>query len=209
MLSANGEYINVNPTDVLSKLDGITNTSKLIDDKTIIENTLEEIIASPAKNGDVNVSYGIAYDWQFELMRMLVYPFVRPLFTPKVIFLLLVNKHIMGSLEDGVNLNFSIEDLISSILTVIKDIVIKLKDLIVDMFLQYALKKLAPLLALFASRLLLETLIAYKDLLVLCLKACVIPIPRFGTGGSVVGNIDDVNYADIIPTQEIPDQSIC
>lgn len=206
-LSANGEYISTNPTNVLSNLDGITNNSKLIDDKTIIENTLEELMVTPAKDGEVTVSYGIAYDWQFELMRMLVYPFVRPLFTPKVIFLLLVNKHIMGSLEDGID--FNIEDFISGLLNIVRDIVIKLKDLLVDMFLQYALKKLAPLLALFASRLLLETLIAYKDLLMLCLKACVIPIPRFGSGGSVIGSIDDVNYADIIPTQEIPDQSIC
>ena len=47
----------------------------------------------------------------------------------------------------------------------IKDIIVKLKDLLVDMILSYILKKLTPLIALCASRLLMETLQVYKDLL--------------------------------------------
>ena len=65
--------------------------------------------------------------------------------------------------------------------------------------------KLRPLLELFASRLLLETLRVYKDLLMQLLDACV-----FGwKNNQLVSVIDNVNYADIIPTQTEPNQSIC
>lgn len=202
------DYYEVTPESVLSGLTGITNQSTLINDKTIIENTLNELIVSPAKDSSIETSYGISYDWQFELLRMLVYPFVRPLFTPKVIFLLLVNKHIMGSLEDIDRIDTSqlVEQLMSILLNIIKDIVIKLKELLVDVFLNFIMDKLKPLLTLFASRLLLETLQAYKDLLTQCLRACSFNLPG---GSSIIGNIDNVNYADIIPTQVVPEQNIC
>lgn len=202
------EEIEIDRDVLLERLNGINSNSKLIDDKTIIENTLQDLIVSPAQDGSTTISYNLSYDWQFELMRMLVYPFVRPLFTPKVIFLLLVNKQIMGSLEDidRIDMSMLAENLISTLLNIIKDIVVKIKDLLVDMFLNFALEKLKPLLALFASRLLLETLQSYKDLLTQCYKACAI---GWNGSGSIIGAIDDVNYADIIPEQIMPEQNIC
>lgn len=202
------EEIETDRDVLLERLSGINSNSKLINDKTIIENTLQDLIVSPAQDGSTTISYNLSYDWQFELMRMLVYPFVRPLFTPKVIFLLLVNKQIMGSLEDidRIDMSMLAENLISTLLNIIKDIVVKIKDLLVDMFLNFALEKLKPLLALFASRLLLETLQSYKDLLTQCYKACAI---GWNGSGSIIGAIDDVNYADIIPEQIMPEQNIC
>ena len=200
-------YNEVDPSEILEKLTGITSTSTLIEDKTIISETLTDLIVKPAQDVSSEVKYGLSYDWQFELMRMLVYPFVRPLFTPKVIFLLLVNKKIMGSLEDidSIDLNQLVEDLLNSLFVIIKDIIIRLKDLLVDMLLKFIMDKLRPLLELFASRLLLETLRVYKDLLMQLLDACV-----FGwKNNQLVGVIDNVNYADIIPTQTEPNQSIC
>lgn len=207
MICTDEENIEIDKDSLLEQLNGINSNSKLIDDKTIIENTLQDLIVSPAQDSSATISYNLSYDWQFELMRMLVYPFVRPLFTPKVIFLLLVNKQIMGSLEDNrIDMSMLVENLLSTLLNIIKDIVVKIKDLLVDMFLNFVLEKLKPLLALFASRLLLETLQAYKDLLMQCYKACA---TGWNGSGSIIGTIDDVNYADIIPEQIIPEQNIC
>lgn len=202
------EFYTVNPNDILNQLSGITSTSTLQEDKSVITKTLNDVIATPAQDPSATISGKIEYDWQFELLRMLVYPFIRPLFTPKVLFLLLVNKKIMGSLSDLENVNGDklLDSLYNSIFYIIKDIIVKLKDLLVDMMLSYILKKLAPLIALCASRLLMETLQVYKDLLNQILDNCV-----FGWGDSnpLIGNIDNVNYADIIPTQTEPNQSNC
>ena len=89
IITSNREYVNVNPNEVLSNLTGITSTSTLINDKTVIQNTLEELIVSPAKDASVDISFGLTYDWKFELIRTIAYPLIRPLFSPKIIFLLL------------------------------------------------------------------------------------------------------------------------
>lgn len=193
---------------VLDQLNNISSSATLNENKGVISRTLNEITASPAQDAMTEASLGVSYDWSFELMRMLVYPFVRPLFTPKVIFLLMVNKKIMGSLDDAktIDLNSIVEDLMNGLFVIIKDIILKLKDLLVDMFLSYVLKKLSPLLALFASRILLETLTMYKDLLSQIMDNCKITLWNpFGTNS---GTIDDVNYADI-ELQTEPEQKLC
>lgn len=197
----------VNPSEILNQLSGITSNSTLVEDKSIISKTLNDIIATPAQDPSATISEKLSYDWQFELLRMLVYPFVRPLFTPKVIFLLLLNKKIMGNIDDisSMTTDKIIDGLYNSIFHIIRDIIKQLKDLLVEMLLSYILKKLAPLISLCASRLLMETLQVYKDLLNQILENC-----AFGWNNNpLIGNIDNVNYADIIPTQVEPNQSIC
>lgn len=206
-INIGGNFLESNTTDYLNKLSGITSTSSLVEDKTIITETLTDLLVKPAQDVSSNTQYGIQYDWSFELLRMLVYPFVRPLFTPKVIFLLLINKKIMGSLEDSENTDLTqlVENLLNSLFIIIKDIIIKLKDMLVEWFMGLIMDKLRPLLELFAARLLLETLRNYKDLLMQILDAC-----AFGWDkNNLVGVIDNVNYADIIPTQTEPNQSNC
>lgn len=211
MITNGKSYYEVNPSDILSKLSAITSNSTLIEDKAVISSALTDVMATPAQDPSASLSLDINYDWSFELMRALVYPFIRPLFTPKVIFLLMVNKKIMGSLDD--TLKIDIESLLSDLLSIIiKDIIIKLKDLILDMFLTHVLKKLSPLLGLLVSRLLLETLKMYKDLLVQIFKC--ITVYKFGTNftNGLVNPLDNVNYADIeikdIEKTE-PEQTIC
>lgn len=208
--NGNGLHV-MDAQNVLDQLNNISSSATLNENKGVISRTLNEITASPAQDAMTEASLGVSYDWSFELMRMLVYPFVRPLFTPKVIFLLMVNKKIMGSLDDAktIDLNSIVEDLMNGLFVIIKDIILKLKDLLVDMFLSYVLKKLSPLLALFASRILLETLTMYKDLLSQIMDNCKITLWNpFGTNS---GTIDDVNYADIElqTTQTEPEQKLC
>lgn len=205
----------VNTQDILNQLSGITSTSTLNEDKSIITKTLTDVIATPAQSGSYSASYGldVDLDWAFNLMGGLVYPFVRQIFSPKVMFLLMVNKQIMGSIDDKIVIDPN--QIINHLLNVIiKDIVNRLKDLLIDLFLSYVLKKLKPLLALFASKLLLETLKMYTDLLKLILN-CVTIYDFSGLFDTLrnrygVDLIDNVNYADIItPEQVKPGQSIC
>lgn len=207
ILTYGNDNIETQPENILNKLDGITSTSSLVEDKTVISETLNELTVNPAQDPTATVSDSFSYNGEYELLRMIAYPFIRPLFTPKVVFLLLVNKKIMGSLEDveKIDLNMLIDDLLNGLFVIIKDIIIKLKDLLVEMFLSWIMEKVKPLIELFAAKLLMETLQMYKDLLVQLLDAC-----AFGwNNNKLVGVIDNVNYADIIPTQTEPNQSTC
>lgn len=209
LITTGDDTYEVDTDQLYANLDGISSKSNLVEDKNTIKKTFNAITATTAQDPSATLTFGMDCDWEFELIRMLVYPFVRPLFTPKVIFLLLVNKKVMGVLneDDAIDIDEVFNELMESLFSIIKDIIIKIKDLLVDMMLSYILEKLTPLLTIFASRLLLETLKAYKDLLESILENC--KIPMFNIGNKLIGNIDDVNYADIIPTQTENNQSIC
>ena len=213
-------FFETDAQEILNQLTDIKSDSTLNEDKAVITKTLNDIIATPAKDPSIESSLDIAVDWEFDLMRALVYPFIRPLFTPKVIFLLMVNKKIMGSFEDYKELDTSaiIDELMNGLFIIIKDIIAKLKDMLVDMFLSMILKKITPLLALFSAKIILEALKMYKDLLFEILNACGLNIfiPLFGgddNNNLLSGNtLDNVNYADIYPTeitQTEPEQKIC
>jgi hypothetical protein len=204
----NGDtFVEVNSGNILNNLTGVTSGSTLMEDKAIYKKVLSDIIGVTGEtNSTSTLSLNVNYDWQFELVRGLIYPIVRPLFTPKVLFLLMLNKKIMGSLDEVSNIDTTdvVNKLMDSLFFIIKDIIKQIKDLLVDMFLTLILEKLKPLLELFASRMLLEALQMYKNLL-LQIKECFILFgtKQYGTKG------DDVNYADIIPEQIIPEQTIC
>lgn len=197
----------VNPTATLLNLTDINNNSNPNTDKNIINNTLNTVVTTPIAK--LSTSNNINLTWsknaEFELMRMIVYPLIRPLFTPKVLFILMVNQKIMGSFEDSADSisNLSIEDILTTIYQILKEIIVKIKDLLIDWLLEMIVDYLKPLIELFASKLLLETLKSYKDLLQQLLDAC-----AFGWGDSD-SQIDNVNYADIIPVQTQPAQTKC
>lgn len=207
LIGSNGCYEG-NSTDILEKLTSITSESTLHEDKAVITSVLSDIIATPAQDPSYNTTGNADLDLQFDLMTALVYPFIRPLFTPKVIFLLMVNRKIMGEPS-----NINADEILNNLLNVIiKEIIIRLKAILLDMFLSRILKELSPLLGLLASRLLLEALNMYINLLKQIFKC--IPIFRFGDTFGVtqdlISTIDDVNYADITNNEKkSPDQTIC
>jgi hypothetical protein len=200
-------YVQINPSDALNKLTGITADASLEENKTVIKEILNDLTVTPAKDPEVEISFDINYDWKAEIIRMLVYPLVRPIFSPKVLFLLVLNKKIMGSITSIEDVEKQFEQLLTGLWNIVKDVIVKIKNMVVDLFLKLVINELKPLLELFASRLLAETLKTYKDLLTQLLEECLIGWDNNNNG--IVGNIDNVNYADIIPTQVIPEQSIC
>lgn len=206
----NGDgYYEVNSNDILNQLSNITENSVFIEDKEVITNVLTSASTITSAQ-DPSITSSVGVDLQIDFIRALAYPFIRPLFTPKVMFLLLVNKKIMGSLDDIDSISNS---LMNSLFNIIKNVIKEIKNLITEMLLELVLKKLKPLLTLFALRLVMEALKMYKDLLFNILKSCPGQLQKYylklGNNGSSNGAIDNVNYAEIssIPNQTKPDQS--
>ena len=72
------------------------------------------------------------------------------------------------------------------------------------MILKWLMEKLSQLLSLFSAQLLLETLSEYRALLETLLD-CIF----WFKSSKVLTEIDDVNYADIIPSKETPTDNKC
>ena len=68
-----GDFIETNTAEYLNKLSAITSTSTLVEDKTVITETLTDLLVKPAQDTSSHVTYNVTYDWAFELLRMLVY----------------------------------------------------------------------------------------------------------------------------------------
>lgn len=206
MLERSEEY-RLSPDNLFQNLENITSTSTLEENKTIINQTLTDLTVTPAQDPSGVASLDLDYDWHNEIIRMLIYPLIRPLFTPKIIFLLLVNQKIMGSLEDIDKLDFNetLEKLINTIIKHIKPIIIELIKMLIQIYLEPIIKKLEEIVQIMGTLLIMETLLLYKQQLENIYKACFI-----GWNSAYLnGAIDEVNYADIIPTQVEPEQNIC
>lgn len=206
VIKVGDSFQEVKPEDLLSGLGNINSKSTLVEDQTIISKTLNDITATPATDPSGTMNFKLNYDLEFELLRMLVYPFIRPLFTPKVLFLLSINQKIMGSLDDieDIKLDEIHEKLMGSLFLLIKDVVVKIKDQIINVLLEIVMDHLKPILEVVFLQLILETLQFYKELITQLIETC-----GFGWSQPLQGNIDNVNYADIIPTQTEPNQTQC
>ena len=201
----NGEFqetYSYNAKELLSSLDTISNAATLQEKNTAIENLFFKISAIPAKDGGIECSDALTlgYDASLlsSLLRAIVYPIVRVMFSPKVILLLQINAVVMG------NEIPSKQEFMFAIFGILKNEIKLIKDMILDAILEWLIEKLKPLLDIFASKVLLETLNEYRAILEILLGC--ISFAKFGSNQQF-NTIDDVNYADITPIVNSPDNN--
>ena len=140
----------------------------------------------------------------YEVLMAMVKPFVRALLSPQIMLLFCINLETMGliNLENLSNGDINlINDFIFRKLTgIIKKLIVQIKDAIVKYLLEILRKEIKKLIDEVAIIMLLEQLDDYIRLLnqiIECIRKF------FGTGETVAG-IDEVNYADIIPEADTP-----
>lgn len=206
----------INNSDKINELIGEIKTIR--DDGVAVEDTtskishvLTELTKEAANENNIAGSWKFNYNYQFELIRMLVYPLIRPLFSPKVMTLLLINLDIMGNplkLNSSINKSDSIKaqsisfakDILKYFVNIIPSIVIQIKDMINEMLYSWVIEKLTPLLTLFSLRIIAEQIEAYRKLITDMITAC----SGFGSfkRKNKNGAIDVVDYVDIEPQAE-------
>ena len=199
--------------DLLSLITTLDSGLEAENTKTTISNVLSGVtksIVEGDRNQNVKNGWKFNYDWQFELIRMIVYPLIRPLFTPKVMTVILLNLEIMGNpLELGRKI-VSFKDILPYFMNIITNVIKTIKDMIAEMLYSWVIEKLTPMLTLFTLRVVMEQLEAYRKLIADMLTACVGAF-RGGNGINFNGNngkrlsgsgLDQANYVDIDPEYE-------
>lgn len=130
------------------------------------------------------------------------------IFTPQVLLLIYLNFSLMGIVRIdetlGNDLGIILNLLMNKIFALVKSIIIFIKDLIIQILMEFLYKALMPLLLKFLAILLREKIIDW----LLILKAAIecLPLLKFQPR-KIIGQIEDVNYADIINTQDTPTSS--
>lgn len=200
---AEGTYGAVDADAILDSLRNIRQSDNLVEQQASITKTLEEVmvtVASPASiTEECKFSFGLNFIKDFIMQT--VTQIVLQVLSPKVAILYQINGAIMGTNVDNMK---SWENFLKSFQNVLFNIIKQVKDIIVEELYKFVMSQLKPLLELMISKIALETVMYYKELIEQLLLDCIptFSIPKIN-GSNMV--IDNVNYADITTEAEPTD----
>lgn len=194
----------------ISMIDQVNASAKQEGNITMLTKLITEVTTNPGAEGSIN--YGISLDTDGNLLKKLLWAIVMPIllsiFTPQLLLLIYFNFNLMGitKIDDFLNQDFTkiINLLMNKIFGLLKSIIIFVKDKIVVILLRFLYEKILPLIMKYEMILLLEKIQYWLDIL----KAAIACLPRFKFKfNKVIGSIDNVEYADIIPPQNTPEST--
>lgn len=194
---------------LLSEVKKLEYSSTLDKDLAKLLNTVSEIV-KPIDIVDYSVNFTFDLSFIYVLIEELMIEIIFQILTPKVMMLYYINTCVMNGAVDNIgnwvefaNMFKNPHDFIQKFNNLIKNMIKQIIDILIKQLIQFLIEKITPLIKIFAMELLLETIRDYKDLIILILEKCTIPIPMFNIGSEAL-QIDNVNYADIVPVLEAP-----
>lgn len=194
---------------LLSEVKKLEYSSTLDKDLAKLLNTVSEIV-KPIDIVDYSVNFTFDLSFIYVLIEELMIEIIFQILTPKVMMLYYINTCVMNGAVDNVgnwvefaNMFKNPYEFIQKFNNLIKNMIKQIIDILIKQLMQFLIEKITPLIKIFATELLLETIRDYKDLIMLILKNCKIPIPMLNIGSEAL-QIDNVNYADIVPVLEAP-----
>ena len=176
-----------------------------------ITRSVYEIAHIPENDQSVSVSdnnaVGYNTKWLNDVIMAIIKPIVKSIFSPKVMFLFIVNFDIMGMIKiDDIKtyndiMKLFYRKMMGAILSIIKYI----KDKIIVFLLKLFKEKIEPLLDRIKILLAEERLEQWKQLLIEAAQ-CVGTLPYINfSWNKQLTQIDDVRYADITQEQITPE----
>ena len=189
----------------LDAVNEINSMATLNEKISTISKTVYDISAIPAQDAAIEISDKLSLDfnekWINDVVMALVMPLAKAILTPKVMLLFLINFQIMGmiNINDIKSLNDVMDLILKKMIAIIISLVRYIKDKIVEFLLKLFFDVAEELIVKWGILVLKEKLDAWLTLLAEAISC----IPLFSFG-NVLTQIDDVNYADITQTQDIP-----
>lgn len=191
--------------DMLDKVNANTSIEGNISQ---IKKLITEVTVDPGTEGSIN--YGLQVTTDGNLLKKLLWaiamPILMSIFTPQVLLLLYINFELMGvtRIDKSMGNDFTkiLNLLMNKIFGLVKSILLFIKDKIVELLLKMFYKVMKEILIKYELLLLLERLNYWLTIL----KAALNCLPQFKfIRNKPVGYLDNVDYADIISTQDTPE----
>lgn len=197
-------------TSYISNLEGVNSSSSVEGNVTQIKKLITEVTADPTT--EPTIEYGLQVETDGNLLQKLLWalamPIIEAIFTPQVVLLLLINFELMGvtKMDDFLDEDYGkiLNLLLNKLLGLTKAIVLFIKDKIIELLFKFFYEKVLPILIKYKLLLILERL----EYWLMILKAAVecLPLYKFKRK-KIIGQIDDVDYADIINDQTTPEST--
>ena len=194
----------------IAMLDQVNANTAVEGNMTSITKLITEVTTDPGTEGSID--YGLKISADANILKKLLWAIVMPLlmsiFTPQVMLLLYMNFELMGITKidsfNGQDFTKIINLIMNKIFGLLKSIILFIKDKIVEVLLTLFYEKILPTLMKYQAILLLESITFW----IAILKDAISCVPRFKfKRNKVIGAIDSVDYADIIPSQDTPEST--
>jgi hypothetical protein len=178
----------------------------------MIKKIVTEVTADPMTEGSIDYGLQIKTDGNLlkKLLWAIVMPIIMSIFTPQLLLLIYMNFTMMGviKIDETMGQDFSkiLNYLMNKIFSLLKSIIIYVKDRIVLLLLELFYEAILPLLLKYELLIIMERLQDWLRIL----KSALLSLPSFRlnfTRNKIYGAIEDVNYADIESTQNTPEST--
>lgn len=206
LLTFNGDELSavkINAEDILSSLNEIDSNASEEKIQSVIEGSLIEISKQLTNtNYETNdkVNFGIQMNFIENILNNLAYTLVMSVLSPKVYLLLLINLKIIGRES-----NFNLEEFLGQYKQLIADLIRSIRDQLLEYLQRELMMIIGDLVKELTVKLSLEQAQYYTRLI----KKLIDCFKRRKSNNNIEFNIDDVNYADILPSEEEPKNNDC
>lgn len=198
--------VDIDINNIQKQLDSINSSATSNEKVTKITKLINDLTVTPGNDSSTKYKLVVSWNsgWWKELIRAIVTPLAKSLLTPQVMLLFMINFHELGliNLKNIIGNNDEIMSFfLNKMLAAVGSIVKYVKDKIAELLLKLLEEKLIPLIEKYFMMVFKESLEAWIELLEEAIKSCA--LIRFKSKKNQ-SQIDEVDYADIIPTQTIP-----
>lgn len=191
---------------LLDALDSINSTATMNETITEITKTVYDIASIPSEDSSVKASDGSVAmansNWLNRIVSAIMKPIVKSLLTPQVMLLFVINLEAVGMLKIDGNFDKIFELIFKKILSLFVGLARYIRDKIVEFLLKLFKERIQPMLVQWSAILVSENINDWIRLLLEAIQC----IPRFNIKTDLT-EIDNVQYADIVKTQDIPESS--
>lgn len=202
----NGSITENMVSGITESLNNIGNATTLNEQETIIKNIFNDVSATAATNSEVSISdkFTLGKNIIFDLLKESITQIVLQVLSPKIMVLYAINSYFMGDVADGDFSKINIKNLLKGLTNLIISIVRQVLDMLLKELLSYLLNELKELLNALLRKIIIERIEYYLEILQGLLSLIKMFYNTFTQGKNPESIIDNVNYADIIPTENKP-----
>ena len=191
---------------LLDALDSINSMATMNETITEITKTVYDIASIPSEDSSVKASDGSVAmansNWLNRIVSAIMKPIVKSLLTPQVMLLFVINLEAVGMLNIDSNFDKIFELIFKKILSLFVGLARYIRDKIIEFLLKLFKERMQPMLVQWSAILVSENINDWIRLLLEAIQC----IPRFNIKTDLT-EIDNVQYADIVKTQDIPESS--
>ena len=191
---------------LLDALDSINSMATMNETINEITKTVYDIASIPSEDSSVKASDGSVAmansNWLNRIISAIMKPIVKSLLTPQVMLLFVINLETVGLLNINDDFDKIYELIFKKILSLFVGLARYIRDKIIEFLLKLFKERMQPMLVQWSAILVSENINDWIRLLLEAIQC----IPRFNIKTDLT-EIDNVQYADIVKTQDIPESS--